>query len=88
VELEFKADGPWKNFSGVDLRLGEEDKPSLTAPLQADRSRPGRVVVSFQADRTQLDKINLWVYVPMPEALGGAIYRLRVKHFVELKKDR
>jgi hypothetical protein len=86
VELEFKAEGPWKNFSGVHLRLGEEYNPSLTAPLQADRSKPGRVVVSFQADRAQLDKINLWVDVP--GSLGGTIYQLRVKDFVELKKDR
>jgi hypothetical protein len=93
VELEFTAEGLLKedraaqfNFSRVDLRLGERDNPSLTAPLQEDRSNPGRVVVRFNADRGQLDKINLWVYVP--GSGGTTIYQLRVKDFVELKKDR
>ena len=85
VELEFKADGPLKDFSRVDLRFGDGDNPQLTAPLQEDRSKPGRIVVSFNADRAHLDKINLWVYVPGP--LGRGIYRLPVKDFVELKKD-
>jgi hypothetical protein len=43
-------------------------------------------VVSFTSDRTQLDKLKLWVMVP--ESLGGTIYDLRVKDFVEPKKDR
>jgi hypothetical protein len=85
VELEFKAEGPLKNFSRVDLRFGEGDNPPLTAPLQEDRSKPGRVVVSFTADRAYLDKINLWVMVP--ESAGGTIYHLRVKDFVGLQKD-
>jgi hypothetical protein len=86
VELEFKTDGTFKDFSRVDMRIGERDNPSVTAALQEDRSKPGRVVVSFTADRGQLDKINLWVMVP--ELDGGSAYVLRVKDFVELKKDR
>jgi hypothetical protein len=83
VELEFKAEGPLKNFSRVDLRFGEGDNPPLTAPLKEDRSKPGRIVVRFTADRTQLDKISLWVIVP--ESDGRTIYQLRVKDFVESK---
>jgi hypothetical protein len=86
VELEFKPEGRLKDFSRVDLRIGERDNPSVTAPLQEDRSKPGRVVVSFSADREQLDKLTLWVMVP--ESLGGTIYDLRVKDFVEVKKER
>jgi len=86
VELEFKIAGELKDFSHVDLRFGEGDNPPLTAPLKEDRSKPGRVVVSFSADRAQLDKIHLWVIVPAP--LGGSVYLLRVKDFVELEKDR
>jgi hypothetical protein len=86
VELEFKAEGELKDFSHVDLRISEGDKTLVTAPLREDRSRPGRVVVSFTADRTRLDKINLWVMVPF--ALGGDAYDLRVKVFVELEKVR
>ena len=85
VELEFKPEGKLKDFSGVDLRIGEGDTPPVTAPLREDRSKPGHVVVSFTADRAQLDKLKLWVMVP--ESLGGTIYDLRVKDFVEPKKE-
>ena len=56
----------------------------MTATLREDRSKLGRVVISFTADRAYLDKITLWVYVAdmMP---GGTIYELRVKDFVELE---
>jgi hypothetical protein len=86
VQLEFKAESELKDFSRVDLRFGEGDNPPLTAPLQEDRSRPGRVVVSFNADRAHLGNINLWVMVP--DLDGGIVYHVRVKDFVELKKDR
>jgi hypothetical protein len=83
VELEFKTEGTFKDFSRVDLRVGEGDNPPVTAALREDRSKPGRVVVSFTAERGQLDKIKLWVMIP--ESLGGTIYDLQVKDFVELK---
>jgi hypothetical protein len=86
VELEFKAEGKLRDFSHVDLRIGVGDNPPVTAPLREDLSKPGRVVVSFTADRAQLDKLTLWVMVP--GSLGGTVYDLRVKDFVELKKDR
>lgn len=95
VQLEFKTEGTFEEFSPqgkfkdrsrVELRIGEGDNPPLTVPLREDRSKPGRVVVSFTADRTQLDKLKLWVMVP--NADGGSIYDLRVKDFVELKKGR
>jgi hypothetical protein len=92
VELELKTEGALKrftegtNFSGVQLRVGDGDNPSLTARLQEDRSKPGQIVVGFTADRAQLDKLALWVYVPGD--LGRAIYDLRVKDFIEPKKGR
>jgi hypothetical protein len=94
VELEFKtegelkifAEGELKNYSRVELQIGGGDNPPVTAPLREDRSKPGRIVVSFTADRAQLDKLSLWVMVPAP--LGGTIYALQVKDFVEPKKDR
>jgi hypothetical protein len=102
VELEFKTEGKFVEFSpegkfkarsGVEMRIGEGDNPrlfgslaSVIAPLKEDRSKPGRVVVSFHADRAQLDKINLWVMVP--ESDGGTAYLLRVKDFVEPEKGR
>jgi hypothetical protein len=84
VELEIKADGKLKDFSRVDLRVGEGKK--VVTPLQADRSKPGRVVVRFTAERTRLDQIHLWVMVP--EEAGGTAYDLRVKDFVVVGKGR
>lgn len=81
VELEFKPEGKWKDFSQVDVQIGAEKNPLLTAPLREDRSKPGRVVVSFSAERGQLGIINLRVTVP--ELDGRTIYILRVKDFVE-----
>ena len=85
VELEIKTDGKLKGFSRVDLRVGEGEKLVVT-PLQEDRSKPGRVVVRFTAERTRLDKIHLWVMVP--EEAGGSAYDIRVKDFVTLEKGR
>jgi len=85
VKLEFKPEGKLKDFSRVDLRVGEGDNPPVTAPLREDRSKPGRVVVSFSADRSQLEKLKLWVFVP--ESLGGTIYDIRVRDFVAPNKD-
>jgi hypothetical protein len=86
VELDFNAERELKNFSRVDLRLGEGDNPLLTAPLQEDRSKPRRVAVNFTAERAHLDKITLRVMVP--EKLGGTAYQLRMKDFVKPEKGR
>ena len=83
IELEFKLEGELKKFDRVDLRLGDGNKPLVTATLKEDRSKAGRVVVSFTTDRAQLDKVRLWVYVPGMD--GGTIYEVRVKDFVEMK---
>ena len=82
VRLEFGTDGELKGFSGVDLRIGKGD----TAPLQVDRSKPGRASVSFATDRPRLDQITLRVMVPGLD--GGSIYDLRVKDFIEREKGR
>lgn len=85
VELEFNVQGQLKNFRRVDLRIGEGDSPTLTAPLREDRSKPGRVAVSFTADRAHLDKITLGVTI---SELGDTVYELRIKDFVEPEKGR
>ena len=87
VELEFKTGGKLKSFSHVDLRISEGEKSLVIATLREDRSRPGRVVVNFTADRAHLDKITLWVMVA-DMAPGGTIHELRVRDFVELEKVR
>jgi hypothetical protein len=89
VELEFKPEGYFKEYSRVELWIGEGDNPRVTAQLREDRSKAGRVVVGFTVDRVQLDQSNLRLIVP--HSGGGAkgvTYMLRVKDFVELKEDR
>ncbi|MFO0968687.1 MAG: hypothetical protein U0793_24280 [Gemmataceae bacterium] len=86
VELEFTPVGELKNFSRVDLVLGKGDKTELIAPLREDRSKPGRVVVRFTAERTHLDKLTLRVMVP--GMLGGSIHEVPVKEFVGLTNAR
>jgi hypothetical protein len=86
VELDFKPEGELKNVREVNLRISDGEKLVVTAPLREDRSNPGRVVVTFTADRTKLDKLTLWVMVPAP--LGGVVHELRVKDFVDLEKAR
>ena len=95
VQLEFKTEGKFeefspegkhKDYSRVELRIGEGDNPPVIAPLREDWSKPGRVVVRFTADRAQLDKLTLWVMVP--GTLGGDVYDLRVKDFVERERGR
>jgi hypothetical protein len=89
VELEFKPEGYFKEYSRVELWIGEGDNPRVTAALKEDRSKADRVVVGFTVDRVQLDQCNVRLIVP--HSGGGAkgvTYMLRVKEFVELKEDR
>lgn len=95
VELEFPTKGAFKKFSEggagsdpsrVDLRIGTKDKLLLTTTLREDRSKPGRILVSFTADSSQLDQISLWVLVA--EGAGGQAYGLPVKDLVKARKER
>ncbi len=86
VELEFATKGEFKDYGRVDLEINEGGKLRLFASLKEEQSRPGHVVVSFAADRTNLDKIILRVVVGMPRDMVG--YDLRVKDFVDLEKLR
>jgi hypothetical protein len=89
MELEFKTDGNLKNFSRVYLKFGADNTPGLNVALREDRSKPGCVVVSFSADRGLVDKLTLTVEVPFRDGgAGGTFYILKVKDFVEPKKDR
>lgn len=84
VEMDFAAEGELQGYSRVELRVGEGDKPTVTAALREDRPKPGRCVVSFSADRAQLDRLTLRVMVP--GGRGGAIYEVRVRDFIEPDK--
>lgn len=83
VELTIKTDGLLKDFSRIELRIGEGDNPSVTAPLKEDRSKPGVVTVHFNADRKQMATINLRVMVP--GTFGGTVYIFPMKDYVAPK---
>jgi hypothetical protein len=98
VELEFKTEGKFKAFgpegkykdrSRVELTIGQRDNPQVTAALREDRSKAGRVVVGFTADRAQLLQSSLRVNAPYEDGgAGGITYVIRMKDVVEPKKDR
>ena len=80
VELEFERKGELKDFARVDLEMRDGEK-WVSASLREEQSTPGHVVVSFAADRANLDKITLRVVIqPAPRDMTG--YELRVKDFV------
>ena len=88
VELEFESNGVLKSFSRVDLEISDGGKSLVSASLKEDKSKPGRIVVSFATDRSKLDRITLRVVTMsagqvVPEITG---YELRVKDFVDLDK--
>ena len=88
VAVEFGAEGTLKNFTEVEMIFRQEDKPALHAALREDRSKPGRVAVSFTADAAQLDKFTLYLRVSFRDGgAGGTIHEIRVKDFVEVKKN-
>jgi len=85
VELEFKTDGKFKDFSHVSLEIGEGDKLLVGyAPLREKRSSSGSVVVSFMANGAYLDKITLRVVAGVLRNMVG--YDIRVKEYVDLEK--
>ena len=92
VDLEIKTEGLFKSFSRkdhpgrVELQISEGKTRLVSATLKEDRSKPGRVTVSFAAARAQLDKLTLRIFVP--DSDGGAIYVLWMKDFVEPEKVR
>jgi len=89
VELEIPLAGDLGRVSEVILKVGQGDNSPVTVPLKEDRSKPGRVVVHFWANRATVELISLHVSVPgEPGTVGGAMYDLRLKDFVVVKKER
>ena len=64
----------------MELRISDGDKSLATAALREDRSRPGRLVVGFSADRALLDNLTVW----MIQSLNGTARVIRLKDFVDL----
>jgi hypothetical protein len=85
VELEFPVKGELKGFSRVNLDISDGKKLLLSSSLLPEKeAKPGRILVNFTADRSQLDKINLMVIVG--EFDGRTGYLIRLKDFIDLTK--
>ena len=82
VELEFETKDELKSFSRADLEIRDGDKLLVSSTLREDRPGPGRVVVSFAADRADLGKITLKV-VAQPGERTRIGYEVRAKDFVD-----
>lgn len=81
VELDLEIKGELKGFRSVSLEIRNGEK-RVSAELREDWSKPGHVVVSFVADRANLDNIMLWVLVTGESAEEMTEYKIRVKDFV------
>ena len=88
VWLEFDVKGGLKDYGRVDLEMREGEKLLLSSTLREEKgAAPGRVVVSFAADRTSLEKVTVRVVTQSaPRSMVG--HELRVKDFVDLTKVR
>jgi hypothetical protein len=87
VELEFEIQGELKGYHRVALELHDGGKLLATSTLKEEESKPGRVVVSFAADRAKLDQFTLKVVTQSgPRTRTGHV--IQVKDFVELAKLR
>jgi hypothetical protein len=86
VELEFPADGQFKGFHRVDFRMtGDDGKMLAVLQLKEERTKDGRVLVSFATNRENLGKIAIWVVTGGGARVGGA-YEIQPKAFVDLTK--
>jgi hypothetical protein len=83
VWIEFKATGELKNFSHVDLQIGDGEKRMVTAPLMASHQDAEGVSVQFSADPAWLPSSVLTIVVSGgPRSRVG--YQFKVKDFIEL----
>ena len=85
IELEFETRGELKNYHRVALELHDGGKLLATSTLKEEDSKPGRVVVSFAADRTKLDQFTLKV-VTQSTSRHRIGYVIQIKDFVTLDK--
>jgi hypothetical protein len=82
VELEFRPEGRFKNFSHVSLEIQDGKKLLLGyTALRENRTSSGTIKVNFLANRDYLEKVTLRVVTGVAMDRNG--YDLRVKEFVE-----
>ena len=89
LELEFKPEGKLKEFTHVELNMGEGKKAFVvSATLRETRSSSGSILVTLTASRAYFEKITLSVVMHSPREAGDHTYELRMKDFVDLEKVR
>ena len=87
VEVEFEAKGALEKYSRADLEIRDGGRLLSSSTLREEKSKPGRVVVSFAADRTMLNKITVRVVTEHgPRTRTG--HDIRVGQHVDLDKVR
>ena len=86
VELEFEAKA-LPGYSRVDLEIHDCGKLLSSSSLREDAAKPGRVIVSFAADRTKLDQMTLRIVTGVG-TLRMTGHDIPVKEFVDLDKLR
>ena len=92
VWLEFKKEGPLKNFDYVDLNIDDAtEKRVLSAMLKPHPVVHGQsndiVSVAFSADPAQLAHSSFLVVVH-DRVLGGQGYQLNVPKFIDVEKQQ
>jgi hypothetical protein len=86
VEVEFPAEGQFSGFRRVDFRMtGNDGKMLAVLQLKEERTKDGRVQVSFATNRENLGKIAIWVVSGGGARVGGA-YAIQPKDFIDLTK--
>jgi hypothetical protein len=85
VELAFDVKGELQNYRRVELEIRDGKKLLLSSTLREERPKPGRVVVSFYADRGHLDNVTLKV-VTENSPLERVGHVVRVGEFVGVGK--
>jgi hypothetical protein len=86
VEVEFASEGQFRDFRRVDFRMhGDDGKMLAVLELKEERTKDGRVLVSFATNRENLGKVAVWVVIGGGARVGGA-YEIRPKDFVDLAK--
>jgi len=85
VRLEFRAKDKFKDFTRIELQIGEGANRKMSAPLLVSYLDHEKVSTRFSAFPSYLAESSLIIFVnDIP--LGGTGYRLKVKNFVDLKK--
>jgi hypothetical protein len=84
--LEFEPKGLLKDFMRADLEYRDGGKFLVASSLHEDRSKNGRIIVTFFAQRASLDKVHLRLVSGVGRSMAG--YDMRVKDFVDLNALR